>query len=381
MRRILPSLLLLCLLLQGCTGELSFGDFREIDQLVLADTLGVDRTGRLFTASISAAGTEDALLLKNSAVTLSRALREMQNFTAKKYVYYGHVGSLLLGEAAAEDLPRCLEFLERDGELRMDSRLFIVRAGTAEAAVTSPGGSVGDRLESLARDMELMGESRASSCAETAEALAERGCALVAAVTLAEPENVVGGETTPLLLSAGYAVVSDGGLAAWLEPNLARGANLLMGCPGSDLVEAPDGEGGWFAARITEGKTKLLPVYEGRELKSLRVRILLTCALAELPKPMDLRDGETVRRLEEGTAATEAWRAAEVLRLSRELGADFCDLGGGVRRASPRRFDRMEIPWEECFPTLPITAEVEVRMVHSYEGAVEALESGERAAG
>lgn len=381
-KRLLPPLLALCLLCAGCTGELTFGDFREIDQLVLAETLGVDRTGKLFTVSLSAAGEEDSLLLKNSAVTLSRALREMQNYTAKKYVYYGHTGNLLLGESAAgEDFQRCVEFVERDGELRMDTRLFIVRGSTAEAAVTASGGSVEDQLESLSRDMELMGESRAGSCAEAAEALAERGCTLVAAVTLTEPENVVAGEKKQLLLSAGYAVVSGGVLAGWLDTNLSRGANLLMGRPGNDLIEGPDGEGGWFAARIMSGRTVFCPQYADGELQSLEVRILLRCALAELRQPMDLRDGETVRRLEVGAAEAESWRVAEVLRMSQEMGADFCDLGGGTRRASPFRFDRMRTPWEERFPDLPITAQVEVRLVHSYEGSADALRSGERAAG
>ena len=381
-KRLLPPLLVLCFLCTGCMGELTFGDFREIDQLVLAETLGVDRTGQLFTVSLSASGEEDSLLLKNGAVTLSRALREMQNYTAKKYVYYGHTGNLLLGEsAAAENFQRCIEFVERDGELRMDSRLFIVRGGTAEAAVTASGGSVEDQMESLARDMELMGESRAGTVAEAAEALAERGNALVAAVVLAEPENVVAGEKKQLLLSAGYAIVSDGVLAGWLDPELSRGANLLMGRPGNDLVEAPDGEGGWFAARIMGGQTKFHPVYEAGALRSLEVRILLHCALAELRQPMDLRDGDVVRRLEESVAETEARRAAETLRFSQKMGVDFCDLGGGARRASPLRFDRMADPWETVFLELPITVQAEVRLVHGYEGSVEALRSGERAEG
>jgi hypothetical protein len=88
-----------------------------------------------------------------------------------------------------------------------------------------------------------------------------------------------------------------------------------------------------------------------------------------------------IRGLEEGIAAVEAWRVSEVLRISRELGADFCGLEKQVRRAAPLRFDRMRTPWKELFPALPVTAEISVKLARTFEGTVEPLWAGESAAG
>ncbi len=385
MRRKLTCLLTALLLLGGCGEKGTFGSVREIDQLALVQTMGVDRTGALCTVTVSTAAEEGQVLLKTKAVTLSRALGEMQDYTEKKYIFYGHTRHLLLGPEAARDFfGECLEFVERDGELRMDTKLYVVRGSSAEDAVALPGGgeeSVGDALDSLEKDVSLLSESHVFTCGETAEALAERNCALVSALRLAEPENILQGEDRRLLLSAGYAIIAEGSLAGWLEPDLARGANLLMQQRGGDLIEAPDGRGGWFAAALTGSRASFLPQYGEGELTGLTVRLALCCTLSELQQTLDLREEETVRRMEEGIAEVEAWRVSEVLRISQEMGADFCGLEKAVRRAAPLRFDRMKTPWEERFPDLPIAVEISAKLARTYEGEIEPLRSGERRAG
>ncbi len=384
MRRTLAMLLAL-LLLSGCGRRQPFGSFREIDQLVLVQTMGVDRKDGLFAVTVSTAAEKGQVLLKTPAVTLSRALKEMQDYTEKKYIFYGHTRHLLLGPAVLRDgLERCLEFVERDGELRMDTKLYAVRDASAEDAVALPGDgeeSVGDLLDSLEKDVSLLSESHVFTCGETAEALAERGCVLVSALRLSEPENILDGENRRILLSAGYAVVVGGKLAGWLDTDLARGANLLMGFSDSDVIEAPDGQGGWFAAALTGSKAVFLPEYEAGELQRLVLRLELHCSLRELEQPLELREESVVKKLEEGIADVEAWRVRQVLRLSQGMKADFCGLEKAVRRASPRSFDRMETPWRERFPDLPVRVEISVKLTHTNEGSIARLWTGEQAAG
>ncbi len=378
-------LLAILLLLSGCAERRHFGDYREIDQLVLSQVLGVDCSGGLFTVTVSTAAGEGQALLKTKARTLSRALKEMQDYTEKKYIFYGHTRHLLLGPTALEaGFDRCLEFAERDGELRMDTRLYALRGNSAEEAVSLPGSgeeSVGDLLDSLEKDVSLLSESHVFTCGETAEALAERGSVLVSALRLTEPENILDGENRRTLLSAGYAIIAGGKPAGWLDPDLARGANLLMGLGEGDLIEAPDGQGGWFAAALTGSRAEYQPSFSEGELQSVNIRLELRCSLSELSQPLDLRREEVIWGLEEGIAAVEAWRVSEVLRISRELGADFCGLEKQVRRAAPLRFDRMRTPWKELFPALPVTAEISVKLARTFEGTVEPLWAGESAAG
>ena len=214
-KRLLCPALALCLLLQGCSGRMLFGgDSREIDQLELVETLGFDASGDLTTVTASTASAGETVLLKTEAVTVSRAIREMQNYTAKKYVFYGHTRHILVGEAAARrDLSRYLEYLERDSDMRLDTKLCIVQGSTAEAAiraVTSEDESAGDLLDSLERDVQLLSESYVFNVEEIARQLAKRNCALAAAVRLEKAVHTPENEDALTIQSSGYAVLRMG---------------------------------------------------------------------------------------------------------------------------------------------------------------------------
>ena len=380
-KRLCSLLLALSLLpLGGCGGKLMFQDRREIDQLVPVQTMGVDRSGKLYRVSLSA-GEEGEVLLRSPAVTIRRAMEELQVYTERKYIFYGHTRHLLLGETAARSsLPDCLAFVERDGQIRLDTNLFVVKEGTAEEIVQraeSGSGSVGDLLESLAKDVELLGESHVYSCGEVAETLAERGCALAAAVLLTPSEQDLSGESEVTVQGCGYAVLLDSGLCRFLDKNLSRGVNLLTGETGGDVVEAPDGEGGWFAARLTGSSASFAPAFAEGELTGLQLRIEVQCSLEEVHSLLDLSSAGTIRAMEAGIAALELERVEEVIRISQDLGADFCGLGQSARRVAPWRFDGMGTPWEEIFPELPIAVEVAAKLRRSYDGSVSPVQDSE----
>ena len=52
MKRCLPLILALSLLLSGCSGSI-FTNYREIEQMQLIQTLGVDRIGNRLSVSVS----------------------------------------------------------------------------------------------------------------------------------------------------------------------------------------------------------------------------------------------------------------------------------------------------------------------------------------
>ena len=381
-KRLLCPALAICLLLQGCSGRMLFGgDSREIDQLELVETLGFDASGDLTTVTASTASAGETVLLKTEAVTVSRAIREMQNYTAKKYVFYGHTRHILVGEAAARrDLSRYLEYLERDSDMRLDTKLCIVQGSTAEAAiraVTSEDESAGDLLDSLERDVQLLSESYVFNVEEIARQLAKRNCALAAAVRLEKAVHTPENEDALTIQSSGYAVLQDGELRYFIDTELARGVNLLIGRVGSDVVEAPDGAGGQFAARLNGASVRYRPEFADGKLTGVGIAVNLRCNLEELQTPVDLADEQVIEKLEEGIAAVEAWRIQAVLDRMQAWNCDFCDLQTRVRQAAPWRFDRMPVPWETLFPELTFSLDVTAALERTYDVGVSPLEHGE----
>lgn len=380
-RAFLFLLLCTCLLLSGCGNPVFGDDSREIDQLELVETVGIDATRELTTVTASTGTLSgEPVLLKNTAVTVSRAVREMQNYTDRQYIFYGHAAHILIGEAAArQDLNRFLDYIERDSEVRLDTKLYIVQGGTAEdaiSAVSNEEETAGELLESLDRDVQLLSESYVFNCGEVAQMLAKRGCALVAAVMLENVENILDSDNSTTIQSTGYAVIQGEKLRCFLDTNLSRGVNLLIDRTGSDVVEAPDGAGGWFAARLTGSETKYTPVFEDGKLSKVKLDVTLHCNLDELHTPLDIYDGAVIRKLEEGVSVVEAWRIREVLNRMQTLCCDFCDLQTRVRKASAWRFDRMGEPWETIFPTLEFEVSVKTMLERTYDVGLSPLGNG-----
>ena len=125
-----------------------------------------------------------ATVVSGQAGTISAAVLGMQG-EGSSYLYFGHVGQLLLGEELArQGVEPALDYILRDVETRLDTALYLVRGGTAGKAITAAGedGSAADRLEALAEDAGLLAGSMPRTVKDALSDLYAQGSALLPAV-------------------------------------------------------------------------------------------------------------------------------------------------------------------------------------------------------
>ncbi|MFQ7857039.1 MAG: hypothetical protein ACLRIS_19820 [Flavonifractor plautii] len=205
MRRITALLLagLAALTLTGCRrgpGLLPYA--REIEDMELMQTLGVDRAGEGQVEVTASSGSGDpaegaATVVSGQAGTISAAVLGMQG-EGSSYLYFGHVGQLLLGEELARRVEPALDYILRDVETRLDTALYLVRGGTAGKAITAAGedGSAADRLEALAEDAGLLAGSMPRTVKDALSDLYAQGATFLPAV-----------EADEALTAAGYGIL------------------------------------------------------------------------------------------------------------------------------------------------------------------------------
>ena len=87
LRLLIPVLLLS--LLTGCSGRWIYSDYREIDQMELIQALGMDEKGEEITVTASTGGPDGQVVLRSTSVSVSRAMRQMQDYTSRKYIFSG----------------------------------------------------------------------------------------------------------------------------------------------------------------------------------------------------------------------------------------------------------------------------------------------------
>lgn len=371
MKRILLCALL-CLVLGGCGGK-GYEDMREIESFEIIRTLGVDYEDGMYTvtaASGSASGS-DVTVLTARSVTVARAMQKMQNYSTKKYIFFGHTANYLVGEAAAEhDLSACLEYVERGFDMRLDTNLFIVRGGTAEAAIagaSEKGEGVTEHLLALEKDVQILSENRIVDCGEAAEELAADGCTVITAVSLWENENVPVGENKKGVQVVGSAVIKDGRLAGYADVDTARGITLLTDRFVSDAAELPDGNGSYMAVELTDGRTEYSARFGDGGIEKIIIRAKLRGSISEMESPVDIYDERVLTEVERVLAKRELERIVNVIELSRRLDADFLELERELEMKHPLR-----LPAALKSDALPlaeheIEVAVEVEVKRSYE--------------
>ena len=253
-----------------------------------------------------------------------------------------------------------LDYFSRDVELGLGAQVWLVRGGTAQAAIEAGGETgVDSRLSTLQTDSEMGAAGITRTAGEVFSSLLEQGCTYLPALRVAGSEETEG---QTVLLEAGYGVLRDGKLAGYLDGESAKGLELLTGQTAEDIIEV-DLPSGRVVARITEVSTRCEPIFQGEELAGLRLRCRATAELAEFRAPMD--EGE-LDQLREALEERESLRLQRVMDQLRRWGTDCTALGSQVGRADPARWEKLRENWERLFSSVPLEISVQVSVSRTY---------------
>lgn len=352
--------LTLCLL-TGCGGlPLS----REMGDMALMRTMAVDTaeqnklsvtvsTGRQ-ASGLQKEG-EAPLILTTEERSMSGACLAMQG-ESDRYVFYGYVDQLLLGEQLCETgiLP-VLEYFSRDMELGMGAQVWMVD-GEAQSVITAAKEEgIDERLSILRTDSEMGLAGFTRTVGEVLSDILENGGGYLPVLT--QNENGI--------KETGYAIFRGDCLVGVLTGEQAKGLELLES-------EAPVGvvdgnlEGRSDVLRIQEVHTAFQPEFEDGHLISLTIRCRVTADLTEFSAP--LTDAE-VDKLTVQLKRTIAGWTAEAMEAMQRLRCDGFALAGEVARIAPQHWAAVRENWTEVFPDLPWEIVVDTDIRRSF-GAV-----------
>ena len=371
-RRFLLYMMAACLpLLCGC-GALR-GGYPRLEQLRVVQTLGVDAAGAglrltLATAAGERGAEDDAVCLSAEGPSLPAALSRVQSRSTEETLFCGHVRQLLVGEEVP--LAPLLETICRSADLRLDMPLYLLRGGSAEALMREAGSgsrAITEVLDAVRGELDYRSESRAYTAGQVLRDLQRQGRALLFVLREGRAaESGEDGREAQTALPAGFAVVKDGEVCAWLGTEALLGLSLLRNCFGVQELTIPDRSGRPATLELRQGSSRVRPVWgEDGSLRGLDIGARFSASLletAESPLTEAYVDDLTAR-LE--SAVSERLRV--LLTRSKNLEADFLGLGPRVEAAAPLAFRRLETPFPALLPKLEISLAVQSRILHEYD--------------
>ena len=417
MKRFLSLLITICSLpaLSGC-GSI-YSNYREIQQLMVVQTMGIDREKGGVQVSMAAAAEASGggpRRMSAQGSTVTAAIDRACKLSYEEEIFFSHVNHLLVGEAAAEEgLDTFLDYVSQSPTMRIDIPLYIVRGGTANQAVME----VGDSSKGISEVMQTVHESFASpsnsrvfTVADTINSLLRYGSALVCAVECVpssesvspgksesaqgggeqntqegEGQNTQQGEEqnpqpeegqnaqdktqgeNPLMaVPAGYAVIRDGKLCKFIEPEEAVAVGLLTGSLPITDITVTDRNGKNASLELNQGSAQIVPVWGGKgQLKGLNIQAQVSASVLETDNWQQGNSNEYINHLTAQLESAVSQRLSSLLRTSMKLKADFLGLAGQVERKSPENYRLMSQRFSELLPGLELQITVSGQLSHT----------------
>ena len=203
--------------------------------------------------------------------------------------HLGYVDFLVIGEEAArDDLTKYVDFITRDNDLRVSARFFIARDTSAKEFLertTSTGKFIADTFESFEFVINDLSSSRFLNCIDLINMLDnKKAAAIIPAVKCEkyEDEQLFGGELPECEpMPCGYAVLKDGALLGYLDPEYARGYNFLTKRVYSSPVNVTDMYGSLVALEIINSQLKTKTHFEGDTLTGVTYEVRVQANFAE----------------------------------------------------------------------------------------------------
>lgn len=409
MKRFLSLLIIMCALptLSGC-GSI-YSNYREIQQLMVVQTMGIDREKGGVQVSMAAAAEASGggpRRMSAQGSTVTAAIDRAYKLSYEEEIFFSHVNHLLVGEAAAEEgLDTFLDYVSQSPTMRIDIPLYIVRGGTANQAVME----VGDSSKGISEVMQTVHESFASpsnsrvfTVADTINSLLRYGSALVCAVECVpssesvspgksasaqqggeqnaqqgeeqnpqqeegqNAQDMTQGETPLMAVPAGYAVIRDGKLCKFIEPEEAAAVGLLTGrLPITDIT-VTDRNGKDASLELNQGSAEITPVWGGKgQLKGLNIQAQVSASVLETDNWQQGNSNEYINHLTAQLESAVSQRLSSLLRTSMKLKADFLGLAGQVERKSPENYRLMSQRFSELLPGLELQITVSGQLSHT----------------
>ena len=321
---IIVCLALVLGLLSGCRGDL-YAIYRDVERLRPVQTLGIDRSaGRIV---VSAAGIDPAggapLALCEAGESIDRALVGLQNAFPEAEPYYAHVEYIVLGrEAAEEGILPWLEWLERNPQMRLDTVIFVAQGTAAELVLGASGQDIGtsDRLESLQREVESLGEGQVFTVRELASALAERRAGLCGFIRAGDQSSLVKNSDSLSVLPAGFAVFKEDRLVDVLGADQVPGVLLLHNRPQGARILIETEDAGLVTLLLDSGRSKVT-----REEDRVQIDATLYASLLEMEGCTD----PNLEALNRALAETACGWLEELVRRQQHLDCDFLGITDG----------------------------------------------------
>ncbi len=325
----------------------------------------------------NARGTSPVALFTGSGRTMFEALANTSRQTAR-FLSLGHIRVLVISEKfAREGIKDITDVLERNGEMRLTSLVFISRGQPASYSMSTmtvfskiPANDLVEKLETTSKQF---GYNYKMEIDDVIRGIQVRGGGpLINGVYVSGPrekgdsiDNLKTIAPQDLLKISGISAFKDDKLKGWLDGDAAIGASLLQ----NKIKELPIliklKEGSYVAFNVYQSQVHVKAEAADPEHPVFTVKISQQATLKESFNPLDLTNPEVLNQLSVLLSKETRLKIESAISSARKLKSDFLGFGEAMERENPRGWKKVRDHWEDIFTSCKINVESDAVIRHT----------------
>ncbi|MDK2985716.1 MAG: spore germination protein [Clostridia bacterium] len=352
---------------------------RELDTLAIVFGVGIDKAKKPGNIEITAqvikpgemkspqggsggGGEKPYWNLTSSGKTIFSAVREFTHKSNRK-LYFPHNEIIIFSEdIAKEGIRKYMDFFIRDPEIRRLVWVLVAKGNASEVLETKA------ILEKVpARNIAQLIEARAATSQASAVRLQEFLTRLMSKTTapIASVIEITREKKEKIARLIGTAVFKDDKLVGYLNKSETRGLLWVIGevKSGIIVVKSPGGNGE-VSLEIIHASSKIIPEIKDNNIH-IRVEITEEGNLGEQTSAEDLTSLPAWTVLERRQSEAIHNEVRRALKKAQELNTDIFAFGEAVHRKYPELWKDIENRWDEYFPNIEVTINVNAKLRRS----------------
>ena len=383
MRKTRINLLVIFLVfsLTACSSEKFWGERNEISNIAFVKVIGIDKTNegdiRVTTTAKLSKTNEQGISVSNNSIiytfggkTVSEASNSIRTF-ADKMLYYGENDYIILGEGAAnDDIGKYLDLLSRWHRSRMNTKLLIVKGGTAESLIKSMANSntyISEKLDNLFKAMHNLSETEKITLLEFIKIFDEEYSS--AYIPYIQINNKLQKQTynddNSNIRIGGYAILKGSSLKTYFDRRYSRGLNWINNNINQCDINVVGSNGGIVTLMIINSKTKVNTSIDKGNIV-IHYNVICSSNILEQSNNSNIYNENAIKNLENKLSQEIKSEVMSVINYAAQSNNDFLGISDKVYHKYPLRWKKIKSNWNSIFPEVRYEVSVKSQIERSY---------------
>ncbi|MDF2558498.1 MAG: gerKC4 [Bacillales bacterium] len=378
---ILLNIVFISISLAGCKPFLK--GRTEIDDLTFIKVIAFDKpkkgnirvTASAKNVSLQTGGSGSSQPSKSINITADGktvfdAIRRLNLFSEKK-PFFGHTEYILISEQMAKHgLLECIDFISRDHELRLNSRIYIVKGMTAQDFLEKSGKGeyfISDRLSHLEVASDTLSLSTKVPLAEAMFILDKPYLSLyIPSVEMKKSLQKSEKGKMDIYLD-GFAIFNGDKFIKFLNHNEVRGLTWLRNLNEGGIIVVKDKKGENISLEIMASRTKIEPLIMKNDKLKATITIDITTNLDEIFGHKDIFNKSDLEFIEKAQNETVKKMVMGAIQEAQKTEQDFIGIGSHFYQKHPTVWEKYEKDWGKRLSKIDFVVRVDSNIMRTYQ--------------